>query len=169
VATFSFSRFGEKKAVHRSRALPAMLNGTDLSFQILHGQPAGPTEAVWRACLADSDFPTHYTAPEYFCEPMLSGREPFAVLSIVGEDVTAVMTGIHYSDRVQSGLSLRPQIAFSRYADRSRAMNNLIAGLLQESNRRSSLIFFYGPIWPDWLMRVFAKEHTKALSCWTFR
>jgi hypothetical protein len=95
VATFSFSRFGEEKAVHRSRALPAMLNGTDLSFQILHGQPGCPTEAVWRACLADSDFPTHYTAAEYFCEPILRGRKPFPVLSIIGEDVTAVMTGVH--------------------------------------------------------------------------
>jgi|SRR5271169_6523266 len=92
-----------------------MLNGIDTSFQILYGQPVGRIETLWRACLADSDFPTHYTAPEYFCEPMLRGKKPFAVLSIVGEDVTAVMTGIHYSDRVQSGLSLRPQIAFSRY------------------------------------------------------
>jgi hypothetical protein len=146
VATVSFSRFGEEKAVHRSRALPAMLNGTDLSFQILHGPPAHPIETAWRACLADSDFPTHYTAPEYFCEPMLHGRKPFAVLSIVGEDVTAVMTGIHYSDRVQSGLSLRPQIAFSRNADRLRAMNNLIAGLLQESKSAKLVDLF---LWSD--------------------
>jgi hypothetical protein len=40
------------------------------------------------------------------------------------------MTGIHYPDRVQSGPSNRPQIAFSRHADRRRAMSNLIAGLL---------------------------------------
>jgi hypothetical protein len=118
VATFSFSRFGEEEAVNRLRASPATPNGTDLSFQILYGHPVGPVETLWRACVADSDFLTHYTAPEYFCEPLLHGRTPFAILSVVDEHVTAVMTGLHYSDRVQSGLPLRPQIAFSRYADR---------------------------------------------------
>ena len=146
MATFSLPRFGEEEGVNRSRASPVAVNGTDPSFQILHGRPARLIEAGWRACLADSDFSTHYTAPEYFCDPMLHGRKLFAVLSIVGEDVTAVMTGLHDADRVQSGLSLRPQIAFSRYADRPRAMNNLIAGLLRNRNRRSSVIFFYGRI-----------------------
>jgi|SRR6516165_10590707 len=80
-----------------------MLNGINTSFQILHGQPAGPTETAWRACLTDSDFPTHYASPEYFCEPMLPGKKPFAILSTVDEDVTAVMTGLHDADRVQSG------------------------------------------------------------------
>ena len=69
----------------RSRALPVVLNGTDPSFQIVHDRPARLIEAGWRACLADSDFATHYTAPEYFCEPMLHGRKPFAILSIVDE------------------------------------------------------------------------------------
>ena len=122
------------------------MTGTEGSFQILHGTPTGLLETAWRACLADSDFPTHYTAPEYFCEPMLNGKKPFAVLSIVDEDVTAVMTGIHHSDRVQSGLSLRPQIAFSRHADRSRAMNNLIAGLLQEAKSAKLVDLF---LWSD--------------------
>lgn len=133
MATFFFSRFGEDEAANRSRAAPAMLSGTDSSFEIIHGQPAGLIETLWRACLAEADFPTHYTAPEYFCEPMRNGKDPFAVLSILGERITAIMTGIHYPDRVQSGLSNRPQIVFSRHADRARAMNNLIAGLLQEA------------------------------------
>src|SRR5271170_3161586 len=58
---------------NRSRASPAVLTGIDTSFQILHDQPVGPIETLWRASLADSDFPTHYTAPEYFCEPLLHG------------------------------------------------------------------------------------------------
>ena len=60
--------------MNRSRASPVAVNGTDPSFQILHGRPARLIEAGWRACLADSDFSTHYTAPEYFCDPMLHGR-----------------------------------------------------------------------------------------------
>ena len=85
---------------NRSPASLAMPAGTDTSFQILHGEPAGPLETLWRACLAESDFPTHYTAPEYFRESILYGTNPFAVLSIVGGRVTGVMTGIHRSDRV---------------------------------------------------------------------
>jgi hypothetical protein len=77
---------------------------------------------------------------------MPTGRKPFAVLSFVGERVTAVMTGIHYGDRVQSGLSNRPQIAFSRHADRSCAMSNLIAGLLQEAGSAKLIDVF---LWSD--------------------
>ncbi len=46
--------------------MPAMLNESGTSFRILRSWPADPLEAQWRACLAASDFPTHYTAPEYF-------------------------------------------------------------------------------------------------------
>ncbi len=48
------------------------------------GHLAHPIETAWRACMADSDLPTHYTAPDYFCEPVLSDKKPFAVLSIGG-------------------------------------------------------------------------------------
>jgi len=87
---------------------------------------------------------------------MLHGRKLFAVLSIVGEDVTAVMTGLHDADRVQSGLTLRPQIAFSRYADRPRAMNDLIAGLLQESKSAKLVDLF---LWSDMAGLVAARLH----------
>src|SRR5262249_43608692 len=123
-----------------------MRNGLDTSFQILHAHPAGAIETAWRACLAASDFPTHYTAPEYFLEIIRNGKHPFAVLSIVGNDVTGVMTGIHYADRVQSGLSNRPQIAFSGRADRSLAMSNLLAGLLHEA-RSAELVDLF--VWSD--------------------
>jgi hypothetical protein len=140
--------FGLKfeKPVNRARASPAALTGADASFHVLHGKPADPLEAAWRACLANSDFPTHYTAPEYFCEPMLHGKGPFAVLSIVNDRVTAIMTGLHFADRVQSGLSTRPQIAFSRGADRTVSMENLVAGLLEEA-RSATLIDVF--LWSD--------------------
>jgi len=144
--------------MNRSLTLPAMLNETDLSFQILHGPPAHPIETAWRACLADSDFPTHYTAPEYFFEPLISDRKPFAILSIAGEDVTGVMTGLHDADRVQSGLSLRPQIAFSRKADRLRAMNNLIGGLLQESKSAKLVDLF---LWSEMAGLVDSRFHQR--------
>jgi hypothetical protein len=80
-----------------------MLNGNAKSYLILHGRPEGLTEALWRNCLADADFPTHYTAPEYFSEPSFRDKGPFAVLSLNGEKVTAVLTGINDGAHVQSG------------------------------------------------------------------
>jgi len=122
------------------------MNRSETSFVILDRQPCGSLEGKWRACLAASDFPTHYTAPEFFLEPSLRSKRPFAILSLAGEDVTGVLTGVHEGDRIQSGLSVRPQIAFSRAADPSHAMTNLIAGVLQEA-RSATLVDFF--VWSD--------------------
>ncbi len=105
----------------------------DMSFCILHGPPTGPIEAQWRACLARSDFPTHYVAPEYFFEPSFRHKRPFAVLSLNDREVTAVLTGLKDGVHVQSGLSVRPQIVLSRHADLQCAMKNLVAGLLRQT------------------------------------
>jgi hypothetical protein len=116
------------------------------SFRILHSSPAGPVEAQWRSCLRDCDFPTHYTAPEFFLEPMLRKRNGFAVLSLMGERVTGILTGGRNGDHVQSGLSVRPQIALSRDADRSRTMANLVAGLVVEAASAKLVDLF---VWSD--------------------
>src|SRR5271170_1828474 len=123
-----------------------MLNSKSPSYHILHGLPEGPIEALWRACLAEADFPTHYTAPEYFLEPGLRGKGPFAILSLDGDEVTAVLTGINNGARVQSGLSVRPQIVFSRRADRFRAMKSLAAGLVEEAASANLVDLF---VWSD--------------------
>jgi len=115
-------------------------------FCILHSLPVGPIEARWRACLANSDFPTHYTTPEFFLEPMLRQRRAFAILSMIGEEVTGMLTGVNDGDHVQSGLSVRPQIAFSRSADRGRATASLVAGLVSEAKGAKLVDLF---VWSD--------------------
>jgi hypothetical protein len=96
--------------------------------------------------LADADFPTHYTAPEYFLEPGFRNKGAFAVLSLSGEEVTAILTGTNDGAYVQSGLSVRPQIVFSRRADRLRAMANLLDGLLVEAASAKLVDLF---LWSD--------------------
>lgn len=130
-------------AVAAIASAPKLGNG---SFRVLHGPPAGPIEAEWRACLDNSDFATHYVAPEFFLEPTLRKRGSFAVLSLAGSEVTGVLTGINYGDRVRSGLSVRPQIAFPRDADRVHAMANLAAGLLVEAKAAKLVDVF---LWSD--------------------
>jgi hypothetical protein len=85
-------------------------------------------------------------APEFFLEPSLRHSEPFAVLSLVDDAVTGVLTGTHNGVRVQSGLSVRPQIALSRDADRSRAMANLVNGLVAAAETAKLVDLF---LWSD--------------------
>jgi hypothetical protein len=77
---------------------------------------------------------------------MLRKTNGFAVLSLIDDQVTGILTGIHDGFRVQSGLSVRPQIAFSRHADRSRAMANLLAGLVVEAASARLVDLF---VWSD--------------------
>ena len=131
------------------RQPPAALNAAKPGrgeFCILHSLPTGPIEARWRACLGNCDFPTHYAAPEFFLEPMLRQRRGFAILSMIGEEVTGVLTGINGGDHVQSGLSVRPQIAFSRSADRGIAMASLVAGLVSKAKGAKLVDLF---VWSD--------------------
>ncbi|MBV9202260.1 MAG: GNAT family N-acetyltransferase [Alphaproteobacteria bacterium] len=100
------------------------------SFVTLDRWPDGALETEWRACLEASDFATHYTAPEYFLEPPPPRGRRFAVLGFTDGQVSAILTGIRDGQYIQSGLTVRPQIAFSRHANRDRAMTNLLAGLL---------------------------------------
>jgi hypothetical protein len=116
------------------------------TFRVLRRVPRGALEAGWRDCLANSDFATHYTAPEFFLEPMPRVRQGFAVLSMLGEEVTGVLTGFRVGSRVQSGLSVRPQIAISRSAEREPTIANLVAGLLAEANLAKLVDLF---VWSD--------------------
>lgn len=113
---------------------------------LLSHKPNTSIETGWRACLNDSDFPTHYTAPEFFSEPAFRDNRPFAVLSVVDDHVTGVLTGVAEGGHIRSGLSVRPQIAFRRSADRGQAMANLIAGLLEEVKNAKLLDLF---VWSD--------------------
>ena len=131
---------------HQPDAARNAANPGSGEFCILHSLPAGPIEARWRACLANSDFPTHYAAPEFFLEPLLRNRRLFAVLSMARDEVTGVLTGINGGDHVQSGLSVRPQIAFSRSADRGLAMASLVAGLVSEAKGAKLIDLF---VWSD--------------------
>ena len=135
-----------------------MPHETAAVYQILHHLSGDVIESSWRACLAQSDFPTHYTAPEYFLEPSLRRSKPFAILSLAGEQVTGVLTGTHQGDHVQSGLSVRPQVAFSRNADRAEAMRSLIAGLLQEAKSAKLVDLF---VWSQMSELVDARFHKR--------
>ena len=93
-----------------------------------------------------SDYPTHYTAPEFFLEPAFRSKNPFAVLSTAGDKVTGVLTGINERGHVQSGLSVRPQIALSHSAGPVRGLRKTCwRALSQRQDAPGSSIFSRGP------------------------
>jgi Acetyltransferase (GNAT) domain len=101
-------------------------------FEIIRDYPPPALEHRWRDCLRNADFVTHYTTPEYFREPFFGDKKPFAVLSLIDEDVVAACTGIHDGPSVKCGLSVRPQVIVSRSADTEVAAAGLVAGLRAE-------------------------------------
>ena len=142
----------------RIATAPPEHNRDHVRFRVLHSLPIGSIEERWRKCLVNCDFPTHYTAPEFFLEPAFRDKTPFAVLSIEDDEVTAVLTGVIDRAHLQSGLSVRPQIAFSRRADPLRAMSNLVAGLLAEAQFAKLVDVF---IWSDMAHFVPSRFHRR--------
>ena len=125
-------------------------------FVLVRNYPPADLERQWRKCLLDADFATHYTAPEYFREPFFQGKQPFAVLSMVGEKVAAICTGIHDGRSVKCGLSVRPQVAISRSAHPEAAAAGLVAGLRDEGQSCD-------------LIDVFAWSRLPGMARWGFR
>jgi hypothetical protein len=125
-------------------------------FVVVRDYPPADLQQRWRKCLQNADFATHYTTPEFFHEPFFSGKEPFAVLSIVGNEIAAVCTGIHDGRSIKCGLSVRPQVAISCAADIEPAVAGLAAGLGEEAQSCD-------------LVDIFAWSRLPGLTCWGFR
>src|SRR5689334_13455329 len=102
------------------------------NFVIVHERPTDRLLESWRRCLRSADFATHYVGPEFFDEPGFRGKQPFAVLALIDDEVAAVLTGHHDGRHVRCGLSVRPQIAWSTAYPISDCATALSEGLLQE-------------------------------------
>jgi GNAT acetyltransferase-like protein len=102
-------------------------------FVISHGCLSQELEQLWRQHLERVDDPSHYNAPEFFCEPYWEGLQPFAVLALEEGRVVAVVTGIHVEDQIICGASSRPQICIEKTADELAATHALVEGLMCEA------------------------------------
>jgi hypothetical protein len=124
-----------------------------MNFRILHEFPAPDLEIAWRDCLSRVECPAHYDAPEFFREPYWTGKRPFAVLALDGVTVTGVLTGLHESGHVLSGLASRPQICVDRTKETRPILEALLQGLRQEA-KSASMILVY--TWPSLELPAFA-------------
>jgi hypothetical protein len=126
---------------------------TDMNFKILHEFPTAALERAWRDCLTRVEFPAHYNTPEYFLEPYFTGRRPFAVLALEGDEVSGVLTGLHEENEVHCGLASRPQICVDPSKDGNAVQRALLEGLLSEAGGAELIAVF---TWTSLELPVFA-------------
>ncbi len=103
------------------------------TFRIVHAFPDNQLERDWRRCLERDRYPSHYAAPEFFLDPSVNRRRPFAVLALSGGAVCGVLTGVHHGNHVTSGLGCRPQLCVDDTAERLRVAEALVLGFLAEA------------------------------------
>jgi hypothetical protein len=123
------------KTMEQSEAVPSRSLQTEGQggFLILHDFPSPDVEQAWRDCLSRVEAPSHYNCPEFFKEPVWTGKRPFAVLALDRGSVIGVLTGLHEGTQVISGLQSRPQICLDITADATAALGDLARGLLTEA------------------------------------
>lgn len=108
------------------------LDDAVVGVHVLHSFPESALLEPWRRFLLEVDYATHYVAPEYFLEPFVKGKSPFAILVMRGSRVAAVVTGMHDGKTVVCGVSGRPQLAFVPPFERD-VQTALIEALRRES------------------------------------
>ena len=89
----------------------------DLRALVLESAPTPSLDGAWREFLRRADFPAHYVAPEYFLEPTLRDRRPFAILALADESPVGVLTGVRDRGHLVCGLQSRPQLALDPHVD----------------------------------------------------
>ncbi len=109
----------------------------------LHAYPEPALERAWRAYALKEQYPTHYIAPEFFLEPFFAHKNPFAILVLKGEEIVAVLTGMHEKEFLRCGNSGSPQLSVSAECDAA-GISSLATSLRAEAGRKGiTLASFY--------------------------
>jgi len=119
-----------------------------MEFKILREFPSTDLEAAWRDYLTRLEFPAHYDSPEYFREPLWSGKRPFAVLAMQNARVLGVLTGIQPDKNVMCGLPSRPQISVDPTCDKDPTLEALAKGLSAVAKPAGLISVFTWPLLP---------------------
>lgn len=114
-----------------------------MNWKVLTAYPDTNLEKKWNEFLANAEYPTHYTTPNFFVDPYIRGGERFAVLAFEGEDISAVLTGVDNGKTIISGMPVRPQTAFRKDVNFANAVNGIFQGSLEKGGQSLEMIEFY--------------------------
>src|SRR5215831_20452105 len=91
------------KANNRSSAVACGPKRIDSCASIVVREfPSEDVERTWCDSLSLFDYPTHYGSPEFFAEPALKGRKPFAILVLAGHSVVGVLPAVTEGRKIGS-------------------------------------------------------------------
>ena len=114
-----------------------------MNYKIFTEHPDEEWAQKWNEFLTRASFPTHYTTPNFFVDPFVRGGERFAILSLIDEKVTGVLTGIFDGKKIVSGLFVRPQFAIDKSADVLKTAENLLEGLKEKGGEHLEVAEFF--------------------------
>lgn len=134
-----------------------------MTVAVLHAYPPPVLEFAWRDLLRRVPVPSHYTSPEYFLEPYLDGKRPFAVLAMRGRTVAGVLTGFHEGSAVTCGLPTRPQIQLDPAANQAAVLSVLALGLEREA-QGAHLVSVYSWEWLPLPMLLDLRYRSRTLT-----
>src|SRR5580693_5142180 len=92
-------------------------NVPSTGYVLLRDFPKPRVEQMWRSFLGRVESPAHYNSPEFFREPYWKDQNPFAILVLNSNRITAAATGLDLGSEVVCGLISRPQICVEKDTD----------------------------------------------------
>jgi hypothetical protein len=110
-------------------------------FLVIRDYPGDDLLRAWRDFLARADYPAHFASPEYFLEPFIQHKRPFAVLAMQAGSIAGVLTGLESEGRISCGLPGAPQVALLPKADRE-VERRLSEGLLEAAGNAKLIMAF---------------------------
>ncbi len=115
-----------------------------MDYKILETSPDSETLLQWQEFLADAEFPTHYTTPNFFVDPYIRGGKRFAVLVYEeNKKIAAVLTGVDDGQKLVSGFAVRPQTAFRKGVNLTQTAETMFRALKEKDGVNHELIEFY--------------------------
>lgn len=129
-------------------------------IRVVRSYPDPATEQRWRQFLASARWASHHVSPEYFLEPKVREKRPFALLAERGNLIVGCVTGRHEDSEVVSGQPAHPQLLVLDLPEREAVESELARALLAEGEQSSGVVV-YG--WTE--SRAFAEAQYRVRQC----
>lgn len=113
-----------------------------LTVKVIHGPVNGEALRRWRTFLQAAPWASHFVSPEYFLDPTIRGRRPFALLAEQPDAILGCLTGCHLGSETVSGMLTHPQLAILDVPSRPKIEVALARALLREAHRSSFVSLF---------------------------
>lgn len=125
----------------------ATLPGSALCACVIRESPDSVMEAKWRRFLGSQSWAVQFSGPEFFLDPRVRRRNPFAILITRGDDVVGCLTALQNGSAIVSGLETHPQMLVTEGPDAREVERAIAQALLQEKKDRGYIaVYSWKPV-----------------------